>query len=260
MIAARIHDYNMLGAPMHIETGISIGLLAFKQLTPEFRYPIEMPGIKHGNVSLTPLLLTVTGEFGGRNENGVSYRSYGLWRLQCTGFIKLAFWSQVEWHSITSEDPSLIRDFPQKATEDRVLVVIPEIRINFDSVEPQTIAKMDELFGKTNKTITEQTTLTEAAMRAILGKPIKLSATSVQLIKDYSDIAFLGRWVNERSIWRMLYLSATTITTLGLGDIVPVTDRARIFLTVESILGLALMGCFINGVFRRATEDVQIDS
>jgi hypothetical protein len=47
---------------------------------------------------------------------------------------------------------------------------------------------------------------------------------------------------------RMLYLSATTITTLGFGDIVPLTTPARITVSLEAVFGIALMGLFVNAV------------
>lgn len=48
--------------------------------------------------------------------------------------------------------------------------------------------------------------------------------------------------------WRMVYFSATTITTLGFGDIVPLTTPARMVVSVESVLGIVLMGLFLNAV------------
>jgi hypothetical protein len=48
--------------------------------------------------------------------------------------------------------------------------------------------------------------------------------------------------------WRMLYLSATTITTLGLGDILPISDTARVFVGLESFLGVVLIGLFLNSL------------
>ena len=44
----------------------------------------------------------------------------------------------------------------------------------------------------------------------------------------------------------MLYLSMVTITTLGYGDIVPLTNTARILIGVESTLGIIIMGWFVN--------------
>lgn len=45
---------------------------------------------------------------------------------------------------------------------------------------------------------------------------------------------------------RMLYLSMVTITTLGYGDIVPLTNAARILIGIESTLGIIIMGWFVN--------------
>ena len=45
---------------------------------------------------------------------------------------------------------------------------------------------------------------------------------------------------------RFFYLSVATATTLGFGDIVPLTDRARLLVAVESILGIGLAGLFLN--------------
>lgn len=47
---------------------------------------------------------------------------------------------------------------------------------------------------------------------------------------------------------RMFYLSAVTITTLGYGDIVPLTTRARLCITAEAILGMILIGLFLNSL------------
>lgn len=49
---------------------------------------------------------------------------------------------------------------------------------------------------------------------------------------------------------RMLYLSAGTITTLGIGDIVPIRSVTRSLVAAESVTGLVLAGLFINSVFR----------
>jgi Ion channel len=48
--------------------------------------------------------------------------------------------------------------------------------------------------------------------------------------------------------WRMLYLSAATITTLGLGDILPVSDKVRLLVGLESFLGVVLIGLFLNSL------------
>jgi hypothetical protein len=53
------------------------------------------------------------------------------------------------------------------------------------------------------------------------------------------------------SFWRMLYFSVVTITTLGFGDIVPVTRVARGLVTFEAFLGPLLLGCFLAAIGSR---------
>jgi hypothetical protein len=50
---------------------------------------------------------------------------------------------------------------------------------------------------------------------------------------------------------RMLYFSATTATTLGLGDIQPVSSEARNAVTIEAIAGILFAGLFLNAIARR---------
>ena len=62
----------------------------------------------------------------------------------------------------------------------------------------------------------------------------------------------------EGNFVRMLYLSAVTITTLGFGDVVPMTTASRLLISVEAILGIVLIGLFLNALsFERTnrTED-----
>lgn len=47
---------------------------------------------------------------------------------------------------------------------------------------------------------------------------------------------------------RMFYFSAVTITTLGYGDIVPISNTARIIVAIESVLGIVLVGLFLNSL------------
>ncbi len=50
-------------------------------------------------------------------------------------------------------------------------------------------------------------------------------------------------------LWgRMLYLSAVTITTLGYGDIVPVTSTTRAIVACEAVVGVLIVGLFINSI------------
>jgi hypothetical protein len=47
---------------------------------------------------------------------------------------------------------------------------------------------------------------------------------------------------------RMLYLSIVTITTLGFGDIVPLSPSARSAIGAEVIIGVVLVGLFLNSL------------
>jgi Ion channel len=49
----------------------------------------------------------------------------------------------------------------------------------------------------------------------------------------------------------MAYLTAVTVTTLGFGDITPVTAMARALVAIEAVLGLVVIGLFVNAVARR---------
>lgn len=53
---------------------------------------------------------------------------------------------------------------------------------------------------------------------------------------------------------RMLYLSAVTITTLGYGDIAPLTTLARILVLSEAVIGIIVIGLFINAGSQKKPE------
>jgi hypothetical protein len=74
------------------------------------------------------------------------------------------------------------------------------------------------------------------------------------LDKDIEDLIHLLRGQpepGEGAFWRMLYFSVCTITTLGFGDIVPVTPLARGLVTFEAFLGPLLLGVFLAAVALR---------
>jgi len=49
---------------------------------------------------------------------------------------------------------------------------------------------------------------------------------------------------------RMLYFSAITITTIGYGDIYPISNIARLIVSFEAISGVILVGLFLNAVVK----------
>lgn len=54
--------------------------------------------------------------------------------------------------------------------------------------------------------------------------------------------------------WRMVYLSAVTITTLGYGDLTPLTTPTRLLLSSEAVLGIVIIGSFINAGSKRRNK------
>lgn len=58
---------------------------------------------------------------------------------------------------------------------------------------------------------------------------------------------------------RMFYLSASTITTLGYGDITPITTTSRILVSMEAIIGIVMLGLFLNALsFERASRNPMV--
>lgn len=51
--------------------------------------------------------------------------------------------------------------------------------------------------------------------------------------------------------WRMLYLSATTITTLGFGDITPTSGLGRFLVGFEAVAGIVCIGLFLSALANR---------
>ncbi len=53
---------------------------------------------------------------------------------------------------------------------------------------------------------------------------------------------------------RMLYLSAVTISTSGYGDIVPISNIARLVVALESVAGILIAGLFLNSIARQLSQ------
>jgi hypothetical protein len=76
-------------------------------------------------------------------------------------------------------------------------------------------------------------------------------SVSLKQSEEMRDFAVALRGFPSRipgQFWRMLYFSATTITTLGFGDIVPLSTAARMVVSLESVLGIVLIGLFVNAL------------
>lgn len=53
-----------------------------------------------------------------------------------------------------------------------------------------------------------------------------------------------------------LYFSTVTITTLGYGDISPISSLAQIIIIIESISGIILIGLFLNSLAEKKTKTI----
>lgn len=73
-------------------------------------------------------------------------------------------------------------------------------------------------------------------------------------IARYADAARLIPVGFRGTFPRMLYYSVVTITTLGYGDIVPLTNCARILTAIEAVVGVVLLGAFVNALTSRPSE------
>lgn len=78
---------------------------------------------------------------------------------------------------------------------------------------------------------------------------------SSSLETHYTPLTF-GAW-----FWESLYFSVVTITTLGFGDMYPVTAGAKIIVVMESLAGVVAIGFFLNAIgYQRAKRDAEEES
>ena len=74
-------------------------------------------------------------------------------------------------------------------------------------------------------------------------------------LKEDPDSAYFNLFHPETGVkvgseLRMLYFSSVTATTLGYGEIVPISDLARTAVALQSVMGLILMGSIVAWVSR----------
>ncbi|MCJ8286379.1 MAG: potassium channel family protein [Halomonas sp.] len=65
---------------------------------------------------------------------------------------------------------------------------------------------------------------------------------------------FPSFWARPLSPVESIYFSVVTITTLGYGEITPVTDPARALTALESLSGILFIGLFLNSLAHRYSE------
>lgn len=68
---------------------------------------------------------------------------------------------------------------------------------------------------------------------------------------EFKNLLYPERGLRNNLFARMAYFSTVTATTLGYGEIIPLTNSARIWVALESIFGLILMGCIVYWITRQ---------
>lgn len=62
--------------------------------------------------------------------------------------------------------------------------------------------------------------------------------------------------ISINSFFEGLYLSSVVISTLGFGDIYPITNLAKIMVLIEALLGVLLVGFFLNSLANLQAQNV----
>jgi hypothetical protein len=78
-----------------------------------------------------------------------------------------------------------------------------------------------------------------------------ISQSLERKIRGYSDALRGFPWISKGGYGRMFYLSAITITTVGFGDIVPISPNTRTAISIEAIWGVILIGLFLNSLAQK---------
>ncbi|AQP54000.1 Ion channel [Vagococcus penaei] len=87
------------------------------------------------------------------------------------------------------------------------------------------------------------------SIRYILQRDDTKSLLVLVLITLISGTIFYST-VENLTILNAFYLSFTTLTTIGYGDIYPQTDLGKLFTIIYALVGIGLMALFISVVSR----------
>jgi hypothetical protein len=89
-------------------------------------------------------------------------------------------------------------------------------------------------------------------VNSIINKPVWIGSIYISSIPIFGLLYYFNPsfWTEPLTFIQSVYFSVVTITTLGYGDITPQTEMARALTALESILGIILIGLFLNAVAR----------
>ncbi|MCF7836994.1 potassium channel family protein [Candidatus Gracilibacteria bacterium] len=71
------------------------------------------------------------------------------------------------------------------------------------------------------------------------------------LLDLVSPTSMFADYVNRSGFFDYFYFSTVTFTTLGYGDITPITIAEKLIAGIEVLLGFTMLGIFINLIKRR---------
>jgi hypothetical protein len=122
-------------------------------------------------------------------------------------------------------------------------------------IEPnEVLASREELYNKAYSYLTSPTSIDKARLIWLTQEE------NDKLNLLFGGLGGGGSGADPTTIsggfWRMAYFSATVITTIGFGDIVPITPMARLTVAFEGVLGIALAGLFVNAATRQRPAGV----
>jgi hypothetical protein len=82
-------------------------------------------------------------------------------------------------------------------------------------------------------------------------------ALSYQLLEDFTSGSFTGLEGHEGHAlsWRLIYFSFVTLTTLGYGDVLPLTLYAETLVTLEAVLGQFYLAVLVAGLISAYLSD-----
>jgi hypothetical protein len=95
---------------------------------------------------------------------------------------------------------------------------------------------------------------TEASPNSVETTALCATKAEVQAIDAFANFQTGLSLPISQSLPRMAYLSVVVITTLGLGDIVPITDLARLLVGLEAVTGIFIAGLFVNAVTTQSRQ------